>query len=470
MTEQLDAWLRTTLDLLSEFQFSPAATAVMRTTDVRLVANATIDQLRGPCIAIPIDRPSPSAPERPWIVPFGSGQITLWNRVDRPGAGWEAVPTEAAPAWWRHPSGTLVPAWNLWANLRDLLTFREERETAARDEHGRFPAEASPRLRAGLLRVPAANDANALLLDAAFALRGREMPRLRLDPAAVLPPGLVLSHDCDQLHGNDVYTQSIRGYRVLRSALSAGFGKSLRHAAAIARNTLTPEAFFAGNLFGMIDLERQFGFRSTSYFLTGRGGRFGARSGTIAAQAAIRKLPVGWEAGVNYNYHTVGSDDVMREEILNVKTATGEDVIAGRAHYLRFDPVTDPVFLERNGIRFDESIGWSTQLAYRPGIAGPFAPFDLARNRPLNLLAMPLVSMEAAILAQGEETFRSMWSHLQAVGGLMSVLVHPGAYSNPEFPEYDGLYERILSRAYAHGARSWSPRDLLAAKNRATAP
>ena len=97
----------------------------------------------------------------------------------------------------------LTPAWNLWANVRNLLTFREDREITTRDEHGRFPPTASPRSAIDPLDVPVANDTNALLLDALVALAAGEEPRFCLDADLVPPPGLVLSHDLDQLRGND---------------------------------------------------------------------------------------------------------------------------------------------------------------------------------------------------------------------------------------------------------------------------
>lgn len=31
--------------------------------------------------------------------------------------------------------------------------------------------------------------------------------------------------------------------------------------------------------------------------------------------------------------------------------------------------------LERNGVRYDESVGWTDRLAYRACIAGPFRPY-----------------------------------------------------------------------------------------------
>ncbi len=44
----------------------------------------------------------------------------------------------------------------------------------------------------------------------------------------------------------------------------------------------------------------------------------------------------------------------------------------------------------------------------------------------------------------------------------MTVLFHPGSFHNPEYPQFDGAYRGILADAYAGGARSWTPSELLA--------
>jgi len=458
----LDDWLLESLDLLAAFQFTPEGAAILRSAPVELVPAARLADQRGARIVIPADVPAPAVPDRVWSVPFGATRLTLWNPIPLPGGGWEPCPSEAAPLWWRHPSGTLAPAWNLWANAQDLLTFREERDNPARDPHGRFAAQASPRRALGLLQVPVLNDANAALLDAAIALARGHPVRLAVPPELVRPVDLALSHDCDQLRGNDVYTQGVRAFRALGELAKGRPAQGFRHARAIVVNALAPRRYFAANLTGMFDVERQCGYRSVCYFLTGRRGRYGARSGVGAAVAFAATMPSGWEAGVHYNYGTVGSEGLLRQEAAVVERAFGSPVASGRAHYLKFDPVTDPVWLARNGFRYDESIGWPEHLAYRAGIAGPFRPFDAAAGRPLNLVEMPLMCMDAAVAATGgRERYRAMFDHLRAVGGVLSILFHPGSFHNPEHPVYDGLYREILAGAYAGGGRSWTPSEVL---------
>lgn len=462
-----DAWVLASLDLLSEFQFAPQAVDVLRRAPIRLVRVAALAEQSGPEILLPVDAPELGDSTTTWSVPFGTTALRMWNRVERPGPEWTALPSDQAPLWWRHSSGTLTPAWNLWGNIRDLLSFGEERRKSIRDVHGRFPADASFRSKLGVLDVPTVNDANAVLLDAATALLEGRAPRLSLSDDAVLSPGVVLSHDCDQLRGNDLITQAIRVLRAGQALVRGSLIQSGRHAKATLENAMRPRRYFAGNLAGMIDLERQFAFSSISYFLTGKGGRFGARSGNRIAQQYAANLPRGWEVGIHYNYGTVGDDARMRRELNYIASAIGAPVTAGRAHYLKFDPVSGPDFIARHGIRYDESVGWASHLSYRAGIAGPFYPLDQQGRASSDVLEMPMTCMDAALVATDfEDGFRSLYDHLRAIGGLISVLIHPGAFFNPEYPVYSGVYERILSKVFSAGGRSWTPSQLLQSAER----
>jgi len=277
----------------------------------------------------------------------------------------------------------------------------------------------------------------------------------------------VLSHDCDQLRGNDVFTQGVRLYRTARSVAELRPGPAWRNARAFVENTLRPRRYFWDNMMGMIDLERQFGFRSVSYLLTGSGGRFGARSGSPIARAFASTLPAGFEIGMHYNYDTHGDPNRFAMQRNEIGGFIGKPITAGRAHYLRFDPLKSPEFLAGMGIELDESLGWADRLAYRAGIAGPFRSLARDGDRAINLIELPLVFTDTPLAdCRNQGMFEAMFRHLCCVGGIATILVHPGAFDNPEVPENDGLYLSILERTYHAGSRSWTPGQILAEAKR----
>ena len=44
---------------------------------------------------------------------------------------------------------------------------------------------------------------------------------------------------------------------------------------------------------------------------------------------------------------------------------------SGRAHYLAYDALTNPINIEKCGIELDESIGWHDEIGFKAGIVGP---------------------------------------------------------------------------------------------------
>lgn len=458
-----DRWLIDNLVLLARFQFMPAAARAFRGGALRPMPWAEAIAVREPAIVLPNDVPSPFEIGDVWKVSFNGTEVTLWHRLPAPGPEWQPLPDRQAPLWWHHPQGALLPAWNVMALLKDLLGFRDDREVATRDRHGRLPAEETPRFRAGLLDVPAVNEANAVLLDALLSMAAGSKPRLVLPTGTVAPPGVALSHDCDLLRGNDFYTQAVRIYRFGRSVLSLKARSAWRNARALTENVLRPRRYYFGNMLGMLDLERQFGFRSVSYMLNGTGGRFGARSGSAIVRRYLRELPPGFEAGMHYNHDTFGDPTRFGAQKQELEPMVEGGIVCGRAHYLRFDPLTSPGFVASQGIRFDESLGWADRLAYRGGIAGPFRPMNESTGEAMDLVELPLVFTDTPLIAaRGSGRFESMFRHLERIGGVATVLFHPGVFDNPEQPEADGLYFDVLQRAYWSGARAWTPREILA--------
>ena len=444
--------------------FADSAVKLLQGSSVRFLPYAEAAAARGGQIAVPTDVPIPLAPESPWKVPFNSTTLTLWNPMPRPdGDGWQAVPNEAAPVWYRHASGTLMPSWNLFGNVFDLLTFGEEHRSTQRDRHGRFDWTSSLRLEQGLLDVPAVNEATALLVAAAVSVSRSEPPSFVLDSLSG-PPVVVLSHDCDILTGNDFITQSVRLYRFLQPLAKVRLPRP-GNLWWIARNAATPRRFYFDNATGMVDIERCFGCTSTYYLLNGSGGRFGARSPFSEISRLINRIPPPWEIGIHYNYHTFLNQDKFAAQLRQLQQVVPNQIVSGRAHYLRFDPARSFSFLQQFGIYVDESSGWPDKVGYRNGIAGCFQAFDPERNSSLDIWEVPMIVMDDALVAQygsdSAQIVAGYLQHLSRIGGALTILFHPGQFLNPEHPGTSGVYHEILKVCRRAGVVTQTARSLV---------
>ncbi|PQA84824.1 hypothetical protein C5F52_02140 [Limnohabitans sp. TS-CS-82] len=410
---------------------------------------------------IPTDVAPGVVPGNVWKVPFGATRLTLWNALPPPSNEWR-LQDPSAPLWYVHPCGAVMPVWNLAPTLFDLLALKEETSCPDRDEHGRFVGRMSPRAEAGLLESPIFNDSVAALVAACMGLQKSGVPDATLAAGMVAPPVLVLSHDLDQLKGNDFWTQVVR---LSRAFLPRGRSfPQMRNAWLALVNTVLPRRYYFDNIVGMIAIERMLGFTSSLYFLNGTGGRFGARSGSELISSVSALTPIGWDLGVHYNYDTHLEPEAFTAQCAELEALLGWRVVAGRAHYLRFDPARSWHFYVDMSILADESLGYYDRIGYRAGIAGPFRPYDAESEQALPLVEMPMVFMEGTLVKQYPSdpaaAFERHLRHISVVGGAVSLLFHPGQFNNPEHPETLGLYRRLLGCARQLGVRSVNARDL----------
>jgi hypothetical protein len=409
---------------------------------------------------IPTDVVPSACHGKAWTVAFGATRLTLWDALPQPSSEW-CLQDPSAPLWYVHPSGAVMPAWNLARTLFDLLTLKEETSCSERDAHDRFLSRMSPRADMSLLEAPIFNDSVAALVAACIGLQRAGVPDAALATGLVTAPALVLSHDLDQLRGNDVWTQVVR---LSRAVLPRGRAfPQVRNVWLVLVNAVLPRRYYFDNIVGMIAIERMLGFTSSLYFLNGTGGRFGARSGAGLIPDVAALTPAGWDLGLHYNYDTHHEPQAFAAQRAELEALLGRRVVAGRAHYLRFDPARSWHFYVDRGIQADESLGYHDRIGYRAGIAGPFRPYDAECAQALPLVEMPMVFMEGTLVKQYPsdpvEAFERHLSHIAVVGGAVSLLFHPGQFNNPEYPETLGLYRRLLGRARRLGARSVNVRD-----------
>jgi hypothetical protein len=415
-------------------------------------------------IAIPYDIPVSLNQEKPYAVKFNNTELTLWNKTNiLSDSSWEAIPNDSAPLWYRNHFGTLIPAWNLFGNLFHLLTFAEEKNSSSVDSHGRFAASFSPRIKDNLLEVPAFNEAVAVIVGAFTGLCESDRPYLHLDNL-LKPPIIILSHDCDLLRGNDIWTQAVRAVRIFLPLTKIKL-PAVKNIWWILRNVFSPHRFYFDNITGMIDLERCFGFNSTFYIINGAGGRFGARSGFQIIREVQKYIPLQWDIGMHYNYNTFLNDEPFKAQLDQLISICDSKITTGRAHYLRFDPEKSFSFLKRNGIDIDESSGYADRIGYRNGIAGCFQAYDTELKKPFDIWELPLTIMDATLVSQyGDKAidkFSQLLFHLSCVGGALSVNFHPGQFFNPEHKQMLGIYHKMLIESRKFGAKSLTAHSLV---------
>jgi hypothetical protein len=370
-------------------------------------------------------------------------------------ASWvlEALGSDASPgdfdlseAAWAQVDRGERPAGDELAEAFFHLARIEERG-GPRDEHGRFPAAAS------------CLDPLDPPLESLRARLGLTPPRWGGGRFAVC-----LTHDVDvpwRWTGIGIHGAAAR---MKEHARAGRAGAALREARALAGVPLhrmrgtDPNWRFER----MLALEGERSARSTFFVLVGHAHRADGPSPETYRRLRPRLIATlrtgGAEIGLHGSYTAAADPARLAEEKRALEELAGT-VWGHRYHYLRVDAETNLASLAELGFAYDSSLGFPDALGFRAGIAHPFRPWDFERERPLDLVEIPLAVMDASFDARYLNlSARRAEGHLLALldwaaehGGGFAVLWHADRFDRGTAAGWDRLYTRFLDAVHAGG-------------------
>ncbi len=166
----------------------------------------------------------------------------------------------------------------------------------------------------------------------------------------------------------------------------------------------------------------------------------------------------GFDVGLHGGYAAALAPGALVAQRRTLETATGLHLTTTRQHFLRWDIRTTPRLQEEARLEVDSSLGFNRNIGFRAGTGLPFRLFDAAAREPLQLLEVPLVVEDTAVLAEGglelddalaRRVIRQLLETTAAVGGAVTLLFHPDKFVRPEWL---ALYEWTIDRALEQGA------------------
>jgi hypothetical protein len=311
---------------------------------------------------------------------------------------------------------------------------RLEERAGPRDQHGRFPAQASV---LDPLDPP---------LERLRRTLGLEPPRWRGARFAV-----ALTHDVDT------------PWRWTRSGIRAAAGRlrrgAWREASALAavpvhrmRGTDPNWRFEA-----ITEAEAERDSASTFFLMAGHGhpadGAVPEAYERLRPRLAQLLSERGAEIGLHGSYTAAEDETRLADEKARLESLAGP-VAGQRFHYLRVDPHRNLAGLERLGFAYDASLGFADAPGFRAGIAQPFRPWDAGQDRPLDLIEIPLAIMDVTLgeerylslsAAQAETRIQSLLDWAAENGGGFALLWHTDRFDPLTARGWDRLYSRILN-------------------------
>jgi hypothetical protein len=381
-----------------------------------------------------------------------------------------AYPSSALPASeaaWRLFAGEGAPAPRAGEDglvefgdgVRDIvmstfwhLSRWEERPGSPRDTRGRFPSSAA-------------------LFDPEAAAADRLVDRFRAI-AGSPPPGaltVALTHDIDTpVRWSGVRAVAGAGARARAAAVGRRpreLARELRGLAGLPRHRARgtdPNWCFER----IAEIERSHGGCSTYFVLAGHHHPADGAAPRVydRARPAIvtAVLAQGDELGLHPSYTASEDLALVAEERRRLEGLAGGTVRGVRFHYLRHDAHATLPELDRLGFAYDSSQGYADGPGMRAGLSFPYRPYNLADDRPLDMLELPLVVMDATLaedrylgLRAGDGLDRAVaiLERAAGAGGTVSVLWHNDRFDPAYARGWDRAYDRLLAWVRERGGR-----------------
>jgi hypothetical protein len=183
----------------------------------------------------------------------------------------------------------------------------------------------------------------------------------------------------------------------------------------------------------ILEIEKQFGFRSRFFFLSGHSCRHDVNYAleTQHFKWLIKNLKPGRTVGIHPSVKSNRSSAVLKSEFNKFSGIMGENPISSRQHFLMLDFPNTYRRLIALGIQEDYSMGYASCVGFRAGTCLPFRFYDLASEAETNLVIYPFVVMDVTLQQylkltpeQAIEEIISLINKVKAVKGTFISLWH----------------------------------------------
>jgi len=176
------------------------------------------------------------------------------------------------------------------------------------------------------------------------------------------------------------------------------------------------------------------------------------RNKSVSVAELIRLLDHdGWEIGLHPSWSAHNDLAEMNFQKNQIEQVLKHKIQSVRQHYLKYDPLTTHRIQHLAGFKYDSTLGFNDNIGFRRGTSYPFQCFDLKAETELQLMEIPLVAQDGALMLTEKglqldpdtalKYVNIMLNHVQAVGGVLTLSWHPQAMNYPGFWQ---VYKNIL--------------------------
>ena len=340
--------------------------------------------------------------------------------------------------------GTIYCGIDIFASAFFMLTRWEEAFSDLKDEHGRFPASECLAYKNNFLKRPVVNEYAELLwtLLTHLGYRGNRISReFRIIP----------THDIDQFR----YWDQKKIKHLIKNLLGDIF---IRQNPSLSGRRLWS---FVSTLLGGKDPYNKFEYLMTKAESVGSKARFYFIAGGITAyennysvldrkvRREIKSINKrGHITGVHPSYNAYNNQELLTEEVSQLKEVSGDEITESRNHYLRFEIKTTWHILQQAGLKTDSSMYFTDIPGFRCGVCDEFPVFDILQRKRLNLIERPLIVMDTSFKNKEPDVIYSeilqLKDTVKKYNGDFVFLWHNSNIDTPEWESYKRIFEEAF--------------------------
>ncbi|HRS17174.1 MAG TPA: polysaccharide deacetylase family protein [Thermoanaerobaculaceae bacterium] len=273
------------------------------------------------------------------------------------------------------------------------------------------------------------------------------------------PFALFLSHDIDQIHDREMWRILADVNHIRRIVVGGETGSARLAACRVARALFEPKPA-TQDFATILEIEARWGFRSTFFVLHDHyWKRYGARfriHHPEMRQIAQMILEAGCEIALHGGFYRFNDPDGYRESRLALEEAFGTRVVGIRNHLLRWTERETWAAQAAAGFSYDATFGRNDTLGPRDGAWRPFWAVAPTPSGGDGLVELPLTVMDSTLFRHlglgGEAALDRAWASIVPViesGGLVTLSWHNNYFNEPEYWDWQWVYERLLERLAA---------------------
>jgi hypothetical protein len=160
-----------------------------------------------------------------------------------------------------------------------------------------------------------------------------------------------------------------------------------------------------------------------------------------------------YDFGLHPSFNSAADLSLLETELKRLRSVTGREVTSSRYHYIRLMTPASYRNLVKAGVKEDYSMGYPEEPGFRAGIARPYHFYDVAEDKPADLLITPFQVMDATLFqykklnaGEAKETIADLIAVTKKAGGLFVSLWHnTSLLDNEEWSGWRELFESMLN-------------------------